>query len=67
MASADPTRRIVGTGYHVADLDRSLDFYTRILGMIETTRYEFPGITEVLLTYVDDDAAPSALRRTPRA
>jgi lactoylglutathione lyase len=59
MTSADPARRIVGTGYHVADLDRSLGFYTRILGMIETTRYEFPGITEVLLKYVDDEEAPA--------
>jgi lactoylglutathione lyase len=57
--TGETNQRIVGTGYNVADLDRSLDFYTRILGMVETTRYEFPGIKEVLLKYEDTEGAPA--------
>jgi lactoylglutathione lyase len=57
----DAQRWIVGTGYHVTDLARSLDFYTRVLGLVETTRYEFPGVTEVLLKYEDALAAPAVV------
>ena len=55
------TPRIIGTGYHVVDLERSLDFYTRILGMVESRRFEFPGVREVLLKCQDHDDAPAVV------
>jgi hypothetical protein len=42
---------ILLVGLNVTDLQRSLDFYTKILGLKETRRYAFPQLTEVLLSY----------------
>jgi lactoylglutathione lyase len=58
-----------GFGFFVGDLDRSVDFYTRILGMRESGRIEsssdgkdptdpLNGMTKVYLRYGDDDKAP---------
>ena len=58
-----------GFGFFVADLDRSVDFYTRLLGMRESGRIEsssdgkdptdpLNGMTKVYLRYGDDDKAP---------
>jgi lactoylglutathione lyase len=48
--SAQP--RIMFTAIHVADLNRSLAFYTNLLGMREYQRYPGgPGVVEVALTY----------------
>jgi lactoylglutathione lyase len=46
-------QRVVGVGVHVTDLDRSVEFYTSVLGMKEVARYEFEGITEVLVGFGD--------------
>ena len=34
---------------NVADLDRSADFYTRLIGMTELTRHDAPGMRESIL------------------
>ena len=44
-------QRVAGVGIHVTDLDRSVDFYTSVLGMHVVGRYEFEGITEVLVGF----------------
>jgi lactoylglutathione lyase len=49
MMMAD--QRVAGVGIHVTDLDRSVDFYTSVLGMHVVGRFEFEGITEVLVGY----------------
>jgi len=51
-----PTR-ILHTMLRVKDLDKSVDFYTRLLGMKELRRNEFPGgkFTLVFLGYGDED------------
>lgn len=51
--SAHP--RIMFTAVHVADLTRSLAFYTSLLDMQEYQRYPGgPGVVEVALTYATD-------------
>ncbi|MBW2268667.1 MAG: VOC family protein [Deltaproteobacteria bacterium] len=53
-ASGGGTRaepRIMFVALHVADLTRSLEFYTGILGMREYQRYPGPDHMEVALTY----------------
>ncbi len=54
--SIAPTR-ILHTMLRVKDLDKSVDFYTRLLGMKELRRNEFPGgkFTLVFLGYGDED------------
>jgi lactoylglutathione lyase len=54
-----PEQRIVGVGLHVADLDRSVDFYTNVLGLHEVARYEFEGVTEVLVGFGNQQEGPS--------
>ena len=57
--SAEP--RIMFVAIHVADLARSLEFYTGILGMREYQRYPGPDRQEVALTYAThvQDAQPT--------
>lgn len=43
--------RVIGTGLHVQDLGRAVDFYAEILGMKETARYELEGLTEVVMSF----------------
>jgi lactoylglutathione lyase len=57
--SEKPEQRIVGVGLHVADLDRSVDFYTNVLGLREVARYQFEGITEVLVGFGEPGESPS--------
>jgi lactoylglutathione lyase len=52
-------QRIAGMGVHVTDLDRSVDFYTTVLGMHVVGRFEFEGITEVLVGYGELGSAPN--------
>ena len=52
-------QRIAGVGVHVTDLDRSVDFYTSVLGMHVVGRFEFEGITEVLVGYGELGSAPN--------
>src|SRR5882672_5232522 len=58
--------RVIGTGLHVQDLARSVDFYTQVLGMKETARYELESLTEVVMTHpaVPDAATVMLLART---
>lgn len=51
--------RMLGVGLHVTDLDRSVDFYTNVLGMQQVARYEFEGVTEVLVGYGPQGESPS--------
>jgi lactoylglutathione lyase len=51
--------RIGGVGLHVQDLARSVDFYTQVLGMKETARYELAEFDEVLLGYGEGPDTPS--------
>jgi lactoylglutathione lyase len=51
--------RMVGVGLHVSDLDRSIDFYTNVLGMRQVARHEFDGVTEVLVGYGAQGESPS--------
>ncbi len=50
--------RILHTMLRVKDLDRSVDFYTRLLGMKELRRMEFPGgkFTLVFLGYGPEES-----------
>jgi lactoylglutathione lyase len=54
-----PEQRIVGVGLHVTDLDRSVDFYTNVLGLREVARYQFEGVTEVLVGFGEQGESPS--------
>ena len=49
------------SGIHVTDLDRSVDFYTSVLGMHVVGRFEFEGITEVLVGYGELGSAPNVV------
>ena len=55
--STAPTR-MLHTMLRVKDLDKSVDFYTRLLGMKELRRAEFPGgkFTLVFLGYGDEES-----------
>ena len=54
---AGDTMSVVGIG--VSDLDRSADFYTRVLGMTETQRFKLPHMDEVIVGF--DKGASIAL------
>lgn len=54
-------QRVAGVGIHVTDLDRSVDFYTSVLGMHVVGRYEFEGITEVLVGFGELGSAPNVV------
>ncbi len=51
--------RIAHTMLRVTDLDRSLDFYTRVLGMTLHNRHDFPE-GRFTLAFVGFDGAPEA-------
>jgi lactoylglutathione lyase len=53
--------RLVGVGLHVDDLERSVAFYTTVLGMQVVARYEFEGLTEVLVGYGAQGESPSVV------
>jgi catechol 2,3-dioxygenase-like lactoylglutathione lyase family enzyme len=44
-----PRPVVFGIGLNTRDLDRSVSFYTRFLGMRETNRLSAPDLTEVIL------------------
>ena len=54
-------QRVAGVGIHVTDLDRSVDFYTSVLGMHIVGRFEFEGITEVLVGYGELGSAANVI------
>jgi lactoylglutathione lyase len=39
------------TGIGVSDLKRSVDFYTRVLGMVETQTFKLPYMDEVVVAF----------------
>ena len=51
----------------VADLARSVDFYTRVLGMKQTAHYEFPDLHEVILKFTEslDEASLALMKWIP--
>ena len=59
--------RILHTMLRVGDLDRSIAFYTDVLGMKLVSRSDFPGgrFTLAFVGYEDDVAASPAAARTP--
>src|SRR5688572_15715582 len=50
--------QLLGVGLNVTNLERSLDFYTRLLQMKELQRYAFGNMTEVVLRWSDNPADP---------
>jgi lactoylglutathione lyase len=54
-------QRIAGVGVHVTDLDRSVGFYTSVLGMHVVGRWEFEGVTEVLVGFGELGSAPNVV------
>ncbi len=53
MAEKTRSRSVAAVGIVVRDLDRSIDFYTSILGLQETQRVDVPhmNLFEVILTF----------------
>ena len=53
MAEAARTRHLAAVGIVVQDLDKSIDFYTSIIGMQEAQRIDVPDkrLVEVVLTF----------------
>ena len=54
-------QRVAGVGIHVTDLDRSVEFYTTVLGMHVVGRWEFEGLTEVLVGYGELGSAANVI------
>jgi lactoylglutathione lyase len=54
-APKDPLMSAVGIG--VSDLDRSVKFYTEVMGMQVTTKYDLSYIKEVVLRYPDGESS----------
>lgn len=56
--------RLHHTGLRVADLDRSVAFYTQAFGMVEIARVPNDTVTVALLGYADaEDSSLPPLRR----
>jgi len=55
MASGQTTRgfRLNHVGFRVADLDKSINFYSEIFGMKELSRTDLDTVAVVLLGYAD--------------
>jgi lactoylglutathione lyase len=52
MASDDDRRSVLGAvGIGVSDLERSRDFYTRVVGMKELTTFTLPHMDEVVVGF----------------
>jgi lactoylglutathione lyase len=49
--SPAPAARVLLVGLNVSDLQRSIDFYAKVLGMHETRRFTFGQNAEVLMGY----------------
>jgi lactoylglutathione lyase len=58
---------MLGTGLHVRNLTRSVDFYTEVLGAHEAGRYQLPELTEVSLSFGDGQAALMLIERSDHA
>lgn len=58
LADGMAPTRLLHTMLRVKDLEKSLDYYTRLLGMSELRRMEFPGgrFTLAFVGYGDEDA-----------
>ncbi|HKT77574.1 MAG TPA: VOC family protein [Sphingobium sp.] len=52
-----PAGSIIGTGLRVSDLDRSIRFYTDILGMRVTTKLPHGTLTEVIMHFAGGGGA----------
>jgi len=50
-SDTSPTAQFIGVGLHVQHLPRSVDFYTRVLGMHEIARYALDTFDEVVVGY----------------
>lgn len=60
-AASTPSGRILGTGLRVSDLDRSIRFYTDILGMTVAGRLPHGSLTEVMLAFGGQMRGPSII------
>ncbi len=61
MNKFQPDFRLDHTMLRVSDLDKSLDFYTRILGMKVLRKNDYPAgkFTNTFVGYQDEDAGPT--------
>jgi lactoylglutathione lyase len=66
-ANVDPRSRIAFVSFYVSDLDASLDYYTRLLGMKERVRAQLAdGTTQVMIGYPEaENGAELALLSNP--
>ena len=65
MAETTPTRSVAAVGIVAQDVDRTLDFYTSIIGMQEVQRIEVPdkSLSEVILTFPGSRGAAVVLMK----
>lgn len=56
-------RYLGAVGIAVNDLEASTTFYTELLGLVEMQRFEFPGITQLVLGFEGVRSAALLLRK----
>jgi catechol 2,3-dioxygenase-like lactoylglutathione lyase family enzyme len=56
-----PSVSLMGAGYHTADLDRALRFWTGGLGMVEMIRLDLGELVEVILGFGGPSQGPVVL------
>ena len=59
--------QISGFGINVSDLDRSTEFYTRGLGLVEKAKYDLGHMHEVLVGDESDSATILLIKYTSRS
>ncbi len=59
--------QISGFGINVSDLDRSAEFYTRGLGLVEKAKYDLGHMHEVLVGDENDSATILLIKYTSRS
>jgi lactoylglutathione lyase len=61
------SNHLSGFGINVADLDRSADFYTRGLGLLEKGKYDLGHMHEVLVGTDGDSVSILLIKHTARS
>ena len=66
QTSAMSTRNTLGAvGIVVDDIDRSVSFYSQALGMVQTQKYDFPHLKEVVLAFENGRGSSIVLMHYP--
>ena len=52
---------VIGTALNVQDLARAIDFYTNVLGMKESARYELESFNEVVMSSGEGSGAATIM------